>query len=501
MGGCAASLTACGCDGDTIGSEVDTLEVKQDKARGYWIIQQDDGSALGVKTHDEKKSLSSDYKMQKKELGSGAYGKVKFGLPIRGAGQRAIKEVRKKNEEDRRGMSKDAIKVEVDAMASLDNPHIIRLFEVFQDRVNVYLVMEYCAGGDVCDAIQAESSFTEKIASNIMKQVANGVAYMHRKHICHRDLKPDNFLLQDKNTRLEHNHLKIVDFGCAWHFKNPDDFSQKKVGSQFYIAPEVIRRKYQCSCDVWSCGVTMYILLSGFPPFRTESEILANKLTFPSEDWCNVSDDAKELIKVQMQVDVSKRWSMEQVLEHVWIDKNAPKSRSEPLKVQTNMLSFCQQNGMKKAALNIVARNLSDQQIEGLRTTFSQMDKNQDGTISRAELEEALQAKNMGDSVKQVLEGLDTNGDGTIEYTEFLAGSLEKKQYTEEGACWSAFKAFDLDSSGTIARSELARVLQHDDLKAVLGDKTTVDELFSATDTDNDGVISWEEFLAMMRKG
>merc|ERR1712087_976841 len=115
------------------------------------------------------------------------------------------------------------------------------------------------------------------------------------------------------------------------------------------------------------------------------------------------------------------------------------------------------------------------------------LDKNKDGTLSSAELEEGLKSTNLGNQAKEVLAGLDMNGDGIIEYTEFLAGSLEKKQYTEEGACWAAFKAFDTDNTQSISKEELAKVLEHEDLKAVMGEGKTVDELFDACDGNHDG--------------
>lgn len=455
---------------------------------------------LGVKTYGVERQAYQDYTVNKKTIGEGAFGKVKKATCKSDNGVRAIKEIRKKSSnEDRRGMAKDTIACEVASMGVLDHPHIIRLYEVYQDLFNIYLVMDFCSGGDLCDAVQAAKNFTEKDASCIMQQVIQGVAYMHNKLVCHRDLKPDNFLLQHPVSQgLQDNSVKIVDFGCAWTF-SPGEVATRKVGSQFYIAPEVLAKSYTNACDLWSCGVTAYILLCGYPPFRNEVAIRSKELVFPEKEWGQISDDAKELTKRLIERNPKKRETAEKILRHRWIMEHAPKAKQMPLQcVQENLASFADNNAMKKAALSIVARNLSGSQIEKLRETFLALDKNQDGTISKDELEQGLKSTNLGDNAKEVLQGLDMNGDGTIEYTEFLAGSLEKKQYSEESACWAAFKAFDADSTGSISRAELANVLEHEDMKAVLGGRS-IDEVFADCDKDHDGVIEFDEFMAMMR--
>ena len=143
----------------------------------------------------------------------------------------------------------------------LDHPNINKLFEVFQWKQQFVLVNELCEGGDLFTMIKNNKTFTEKKVAELMKQILSGVVYMHKQNIMHRDLKPQN-ILYDTESKM----LKIIDFGTATEY-NPNEKHHLLVGTPYYIAPEVIKGQYTEKCDVWSCGVILYILLSGSPPF------------------------------------------------------------------------------------------------------------------------------------------------------------------------------------------------------------------------------------------
>merc|ERR1719334_1449185 len=152
----------------------------------------------------------------------------------------------------------------------MDHPNIIKLFETFEDHRNIYLVMELCSGGELFDRIIATGHFSEKEAAVLMQQIIRAVYYMHENSICHRDLKPENFLFMTKDP-IESNYLKIIDFGLSCKF-SPDKVMETKAGTPYYVAPQVLSGKYDHQSDIWSCGVIMYVLLCGYPPFFGDTD-------------------------------------------------------------------------------------------------------------------------------------------------------------------------------------------------------------------------------------
>ncbi len=142
-----------------------------------------------------------------------------------------------------------------------DHPNLNKLFEVFEWKNQYVMIMELCEGGDLFNFIKTQKAFTESKVADILKQIMSGVVYMHKNNIVHRDLKPEN-MLYDTESRL----LKIIDFGTAIELPSGKKLTST-IGTPYYIAPEVLAGEYTEKCDVWSCGVILYIMLSGIPPF------------------------------------------------------------------------------------------------------------------------------------------------------------------------------------------------------------------------------------------
>ena len=175
-------------------------------------------------------------------------------------------------------------------------------------------------GGELFDRIVEKGSYTEKDAADLIKQVLDAVAYMHREGVVHRDLKPENLLYQNQE---EDSKIMISDFGLS---KMEDSgIMATACGTPGYVAPEVLAQKpYGKSVDVWSIGVISYILLCGYPPFYDENDanlfaqILKGEFEFDSPYWDDISAEAKEFIRCLMCVDVDKRLSCEDALKHAW---------------------------------------------------------------------------------------------------------------------------------------------------------------------------------------
>lgn len=197
-------------------------------------------------------------------LGKGGFGEVKKVIHKLTNNARAMKIIKRDNVDE---SFMAALNSEIKILQMLDHPNIVKLYEVYQDPKNIYMITEYLEGGELFDMILKSRNFNENIAAKIMKQVLSAVAYCHSKKIVHRDLKPENLLLAS-NDSFE---IKVIDFGLSRTF-SPDKSMYSKMGTPFYIAPEVLKKKYNEKCDIWSCGVILYILLSGNPPFNGKND-------------------------------------------------------------------------------------------------------------------------------------------------------------------------------------------------------------------------------------
>mmetsp|Transcript_37113 Transcript_37113/g.114350 ORF Transcript_37113/g.114350 Transcript_37113/m.114350 type:complete len:397 (+) Transcript_37113:397-1587(+) len=393
-------------------------------------------------------------------------------------------------------------------MQMMDHPNIVRLFETFEDRRKFYLVMELCAGGELFDRILEARRFTEREAAVVMQQVLRAVRYMHRLDIAHRDLKPENFVFLTAEP-IESNVLKVIDFGLACKFEEGQVLTTK-AGTPYYVAPQVLAGKYDQSSDLWSLGVIMYVLLCGYPPFmgRTEDEILSRvcsgRYSFPENDWKGVTDDAKSLIGKLLAYAPKQRCSAEAALEEPWLKDASGCAPDTPLQAShlDSLRSFSGSNRLKRAALHCIARRMSEQDIQQLKGVFLSMDKNKDGVVTLQELQDGLDrlgSKELFDDIKDLMNEADMNQNQVLDYTEFIAATLNSRAFQEERAMWAAFCVFDADGDGAITRQELESALQDEELQEVMGSKS-VQLAMQECDADTDDRIDFQEFRAMLQK-
>lgn len=449
-----------------------------------------------------------DYYEMQKQMGKGSYGFVALAVKKDSKDtQRAVKRIAKDSKKKDNKTLK-LFRKEVEIMSMLKHPHIIRLFETFEDSKDYHLVMEVCHGGELFDRIIRAVHFTEVQAAHCVGQIIKGLNYLHTVGIVHRDLKPENFLCLNDDP-IEDNVIKIIDFGLATRFTKGEKLTTS-LGTPYYVAPEVLRKSYDELCDMWSCGVITYVLLSGEVPFPgTNSNAILQKVSimkfsFGAETWQRVSRDARELIS-KLLVRRSHRLTAEQALEHNWIKLKAPKAlelRSSSL--ISRMKEFQAANKFKKVALQVIANQMDDSRSNSLRQIFNALDKNGDGLLTFAEVKSGLEEAGMGDmtpKMMQMISSIDVDETGTIDYTEFLSSALNPEHYEKEDILWSAFQRFDRDGSGKISRAELEAVL-HDKPAAEGTDGSSrsdiVKDIFKDIDQDGDGEIDFEEFKTMM---
>ncbi|KAK7376307.1 hypothetical protein VNO78_34773 [Psophocarpus tetragonolobus] len=198
------------------------------------------------------------------------------------------------------------------------HPNIIGIYDVFEDDQYLSMVMDLCEPHTLFDRI-VNGPIPEAQAAALMKTLLEGVAHCHRRGVAHRDIKPDNILFDSGEN------MKLADFGSAEWFGDGRSMSGV-VGTPYYVAPEVVLgREYDEKVDVWSCGVILYIMLAGIPPFYGDSAaeifeaVVRANLRFPSRIFRNVSPAAKDLLRKLISRDSSRRFSAEQALRHPWI--------------------------------------------------------------------------------------------------------------------------------------------------------------------------------------
>ncbi|VAI22925.1 unnamed protein product [Triticum turgidum subsp. durum] len=368
------------------------------------------------------------------------------------------------------------------------HPNVISIRGAYEDAVAVHLVMELCAGGELFDRIVQKGHYTERKAAELARVIVGVVEVCHSMGVMHRDLKPENFLFVDQT---EEAALKTIDFGLSVFFR-PGQIFTDVVGSPYYVAPEVLKKKYGPEADVWSAGVIIYILLCGVPPFWAENEqgifeeVLHGKLDFESDPWPSISEGAKDLVRRMLLRDPKKRLTAHEVLRHPWVQVGglAP---DKPLDsaVLSRMKQFSAMNKLKKMALRVIAENLSEDEIAGLKEMFKMIDSDNSGQITYEELKVGL--KKVGANLQEseiyaLMQAADVDKSGTIDYGEFIAATLHLNKVEREDHLFAAFQYFDKDGSGYITPDELQLACEEFGLGS---DDLSLDNMIREVDQDN----------------
>ncbi|OIW08669.1 hypothetical protein TanjilG_03345 [Lupinus angustifolius] len=439
-----------------------------------------------------------------KELGRGEFGVTHRCVDLKSGEAFACKKISKTKL--RTEIDIADVRREVQIMRHLPkHPNIVSFREAYEDRDAVYLVMELCEGGELFDRIVAKGHYTERAAANVTKTILQVCKVCHDNGVIHRDLKPENFLFADAS---ETSPLKAIDFGLSTFYEAGERFSEI-VGSPYYMAPEVLRRNYGPEIDVWSTGVILYILLCGVPPFWAETEegiaqaIIGGNLDFTRDPWPKVSEEAKDIIKRMLDSNPYTRITLEEVLEHSWIqNKDHARNISLGDQVRMRIKTFSLMNRFKKKVLRVVADNLPDEQIQYIRKMFDMMDKDKNGHLTFEELKDglAMLGHTLPDpDVQMLMEAADIDGNGTLNCEEFITMSVHLRKIESDEHLSEAFNYFDKNQSGYVEFEELKDVLSDDGLG--LDDDKVIRDILNDVDLDKDGRISFEEFKAMMKTG
>lgn len=458
-------------------------------------------------------SIGKYYKIMDK-IGSGTFGKVYKVLHIATKSLRAMKVVKIDTvnyQDDDRTFLK-----EIEILSILDHPNIIKLYEYYVDDLNYYFITDFAEGGELYEKIYEIRNYQECDSACIMEQLLSAISYMHSKGVVHRDIKPENILLE--TSKSGDLNIKIIDFGTA-NFYDKNTKLTLKVGTPYYIAPEVLKKDYSNKCDIWSCGVIMYILLSGSPPFDgSDDQVIMEKVRkgdfyFKSKEWEFISEEAKDLISKMLTYDQKKRVSADGALQHPWIvnfnklrkDKNKDDIENAfVLRKPFEMLKkFNAKQKLQQATIAFLVHHASsNEMVKDLRKIFKEIDENGDGTLSYDEIKNGFKKYYKDEDIAEkeletLIKNMDQDNNKCIEYEEFLRATVDLEILLSNENLKLAFNSFDTLRVGK---------LSFNDIKKILGviesdnDNVLIKTILMEIDKNGDGEISFEEFKELMVK-
>ena len=420
-------------------------------------------------------------------LGSGTYGTVKKVCQIKNPSTiRAMKIISK--EYIIKGVNHSKLIDEIKILKKLDHPNIMKIYEFFFDDKNFYIISDFCDQGDLLGKLEKLGTMNEIVVKFLMEQIFNAVAYLHSKKVLHGDIKLENILLYtatSKNkgrrftsinldinemidlrkelnrsksvTKRSKNYIndmlnyeiKLIDFGCSKYFVNKNRHRQLRgiIGSTLYCSPEVVDDLYDELSDEWSCGVLMYILLSGEPPFQgeTEDEIFKQikkcNYSFKSGAFKEVSYNCKNLIKRLLEPNKKKRIKASEALRHPFFTEffNPSKAMTEnkDLSILKKLINHKKSTSkFHEAMYAFICNNfISIDEEKKLREVFRYIDKDGKNALSKLNLKECLKEININlsdEELELVFKILDANQSNAIEYQEFLRATCDKNSLLTE---------------------------------------------------------------------
>lgn len=380
----------------------------------------------------------------------------------------------------------------------IDHPNLVRIENVYESPKELHLVMELMAGGTVFNRLRQRNTYTEKMAAEAANQMLLAIAYLHNNCMVHRDLKLQNFLYESPTS----DSLKLIDFGYA-KFWDGKYLMHKKCGTPNYVAPEVLEECYTEQADMWSLGVIVYQLLTGMDLFmgETSEKIMDNVKAFQPQ-WSKknfepLSENAKAFVMGLIRKDPDSRMRARDALRHPWITSCLSSTHAAPIQdsVIQSLVRFSRASHFRRACLSMMAWSLGREDRQELHKQFLALDQKRSGTISLQQLWTVLEKNYEINSheARQLFKSLDTDEDGSISYSEFLAAAMYDHVRMHNHILLKTFRRFDKDNTGSIAV---------DDLRKVLGDSfegSDLEELIREADSDKDGLIQYKEFLAFMR--
>ena len=478
----------------------DIMDIKTVQIKGDMLFSETEG-----KPSEHYEFLD---KMQSGTLASICRVKNKFSGCVRS--MKTIKKAFIDLQEDEKNFMK-----EIAILRTLDHMCILKIYEFYQDDKCFYLIMEYCAEGDLFDKIQKEAPFHERTACHIIYQVLSAIVYCHSTNIVHRDIKADCVLIESSETVTDNGetfnlyHIRLSDFSSARSFNTKKKLT-KKIGTSYFIAPEVLNRNYNEKCDVWSVGVLLFILLCGKPPFWGESDkeiiekVKNNEIDWRDEEWEKISQEGKDFVNLLLTVKPGNRPSASEALQNKWFKKFLYKHPVKTEQVQdlySNIVGFKTDPMMffQQATLAYMVHHLTQKKdIINIKHFYNWIDNNGDGKMEYKEVNDGFrQFININEKeLTKIFKYIDRAHTGCIEYEEFIRACINKKELLSDDNLKKTFILFTkTDETATISCNDFKSILG---LSSKFTDKQW-EMIIKAIDKNGDGQIEFDEFKDMMK--
>ena len=458
---------------------------------------------------EEKGDPSKKYKILKR-LGDGSYGTVYSVVNNQTGIYAAMKKIEKLKENEIDDLE---IKNEINILKKLDHPNIVKIYEFYDTLSDFYIVTDYCKKGELYGYIK--NYYSENQLAVLFYQVFSGLSYLHEKHILHRDLKLENIMIseieEDINTKEKYFWIKIIDFGTAKIFKKNKN-EKAVVGSSYYIAPEVLKQKYNEKCDTWSVGVILYMLICGRAPFdgKNDDEIIESikigEYNNKHPKLLSRSKEVQDLVSCLLERKINKRLSAFDALNHPFFTKFNSRAlfcnfnEKEIQSYLDNLLNYKFQSKFQQLVLAFVVHNIPhSNETRIILKLFRFFNTKGNCKLTKKELIIGLykfRDKNIVDqSIDDIFLMLDGDNNGYIEYEEFLRACIDKNNVLNNENLKYAFKFLDKDNSGTLSVDKIMNVFVkkgNQTLKDIF--KHSIEEV----DKDNDGIINFNDFRELM---
>ncbi|CAK0849880.1 unnamed protein product [Prorocentrum cordatum] len=505
MGNCSNREESKSEDGGECGADLVCLETAKSLSSNAVVT----ATRYHSSTSSGRK-LEDDYHVSTKVLGSGICGSVVLANNRVDRRRYALKTIHKARVPAKR---LGRLSTEVEIHLGLDHPNIARLQDVYETGDKIQLLTECCEGGELYDRLHKRGVFDDAEAADAMRQMLRAVSYLHSSDIVHRDLKLENLLY----VSPESSQLKLIDFGFArvW---DPSTLMTASCGSVAYVSPDVLSGKgYTNKCDMWSLGVIIWMLLTGYPPFHGDEKRIMSNIRAGKPDWSHqhrwkkVREPAVDLVSKLLAVDPNERLSAREALQHPWLSGHAPPTLVLRRDLLRSLHCYSEASTVRRAVLQLMARELPPAEAQGLHDTFLALDTCGHGTLSLhdlkravrgdAEMSPATPARRLRRADSGVLDELcgmlDANGDDRINCSDFLAAALEGRARGRDCDVLmrATFRRLDADDSGTIGA---------EDLRAVLGDAfegtgVEVEALLAEAAPEDPQGLSYAAFVRLLQ--
>ena len=456
----------------------------------------------------QKGNINENYEIIKK-IGAGPLGSVYKAKNIYLKNVVAIKMI-KKLENNKEHDSN--IKNQINILKKLNHPNIVKIHAFYCNNKYYQIITEFCKKGELYQYIK--KSISEKQLAIIFYQIISGLAYLHDKKIIHRNVKPKNIMILEKeediNSKEEYLWIKIIDFHTGEIFHN----NQKKssIDNSYYISPEALGNNYTEKSDMWSVGIILYLALTGKIPFdgKTNDEIYYKIKNTPYNDleprFMAHSSEVRDLLDKLLQKDVKKRLSAKDALNHEWFKvykARALYSNFRPDEIQQYINNLCTYSCEAKLTQLVLAFLIHNIPVSSSTYTilklFSYFNLSGDCKLTKTDLKKGLYNYRNEEQVNNIVDELflllDGDNNGYIEFEEFYRACADKQEILTKENIWYAFKFLDDKNTNTIDVQTLIRAFDAKPNKML---EAVFNKTLNKGDSDNNGIITFQEFEEIM---